>query len=1163
MVKKRCANGHFYIDGSNFDNTALSLLAGDEIIQYDEKQKGYFITHDIYEEWALDKIIDWEFRALESYNGFFAEIGTSLIIRRAFRHWLSELLNSDINSIKPFIEGAFTTDLTDVFWKDELLISVLLAEYAGQFFTNFEVVLLANDAAYLKKIIFLLRTACKEIDRMLYQDSTILDKVSFDTAFLITRPIGEGWHHCIKFIYDHRSDLTITDLPLYFTLLDEWTTDNKNGVTTRFAALTALYFYELEQEDSHIYRGDDTKDRMLSIILAGTAELKNELTAVINQMLGSGIYHHNSPYDDILESILKAEYKAITFIRQMPKETLNLALKFWYMSPDERHEMDYGRIGTEQYYNIPSRWSHEYSPASAYQTPIYYCLESAFADAVKFVLDFTNRAIETYAKSCYDESVSEIEVDIDAETKVKQYISPGIWSIFRGSGSPVSPYLLQSYHMALEKYLLGIAEIASAEDMERWLIHLLKQSRSASITAIVASVVTAFPDKFFNVAAILFGCYEFMQHDNYRLIGENEAKSIYAIGAGMNVNERLYEQERLATVDQPHRKIALENLALNYQFFRNPGVTDEEAESRLKTIQQILDKHYERITQLNAEDVELHAYRLLIARLDRRKMNPIVERQDDKMVVHFNPELDEQLLRVSEVAQQSGIDLHRYTQLKLWGSRKFDSHRENYEYPPYEDPQTVITDLRKLIDELNNEPTDQFIFFNRRNIPYGCYGLITTHIDALSIDDLKLCCDLVFQFAKLPLQNHYDYQIADGVEVSVHALTLLYYKFPELQNDFDAVLFLLLFDTHAIGSYKRICDYAIEAIIKNLYPAHPENAMRIFKGYFLFAKLFKDKEHAFIHKVRTTRVAYERGQIIDDFSKANFEELGKWLAGELTINETEIGELSIEVLETLFQLVPNDSNNAIHLNFARVALPVLTSDLLKEDRRKTGAGGKDYKIRLRFIKQAAHFLLKRDPVELKDWVSPFVAGLTISRDSDTFLQELIQTEDILKTYEAFWLIWDCFYPTIKKFSALRSDLYLNEIIHTYLLAWPWWKKTTKTWHSLQEREKSFYDKCSKELGSHPAALYGIGKILNEIATPFISYGMEWVSDMLTENPNLLTEELEVNTVYYLEVLVRKYAYFNRTKLKADRYLQPKFLVILEFLINRASVNAYLLREEII
>lgn len=69
--------------------------------------------------------------------------------------------------------------------------------------------------------------------------------------------------------------------------------------------------------------------------------------------------------------------------------------------------------------------------------------------------------------------------------------------------------------------------------------------------------------------------------------------------------------------------------------------------------------------------------------------------------------------------------------------------------------------------------------------------------------------------------------------------------------------------------------------------------------------------------------------------------------------------------------------------------------------------------------------------------------------------------------------------------------------------------------------------------------------------------------MLNENKNLYTAELVTNTIYYLEVLVRKYVYLNRTKLKADRFLKGKLLVILEFLIDKGSVNAYLLREDVL
>ena len=57
LAKERCKTGRFYINGDALPQNALFELKQDEIIGYNEAHDGYFITHDIYEEWALDKVV--------------------------------------------------------------------------------------------------------------------------------------------------------------------------------------------------------------------------------------------------------------------------------------------------------------------------------------------------------------------------------------------------------------------------------------------------------------------------------------------------------------------------------------------------------------------------------------------------------------------------------------------------------------------------------------------------------------------------------------------------------------------------------------------------------------------------------------------------------------------------------------------------------------------------------------------------------------------------------------------------------------------------------------------------------------------------------------------------------------------------------------------------
>ena len=181
----------------------------------------------------------------------------------------------------------------------------------------------------------------------------------------------------------------------------------------------------------------------------------------------------------------------------------------------------------------------------------------------------------------------------------------------------------------------------------------------------------------------------------------------------------------------------------------------------------------------------------------------------------------------------------------------------------------------------------------------------------------------------------------------------------------------------------------------------------------------------------------------------------------------------------------------------------------------------------------------------------------------SFFQEIISTEDRINKYEQFWLIWESFYQKIVDMCNNNANYYLSEIIHNYLLAWPYWKDTTKEWHSLKEREKLFYQKVVKDIGHCPSVLDSIAKLLNEIGSRFLNDGIYWISDMLYSNKNLLISKLETNTIYYLENLVRKYIYKNREKVRKIKKLKEEILIILDFLIEKGSVVGYMLRESII
>jgi hypothetical protein len=70
--------------------------------------------------------------------------------------------------------------------------------------------------------------------------------------------------------------------------------------------------------------------------------------------------------------------------------------------------------------------------------------------------------------------------------------------------------------MALEKYFLRVGEKIESNILEDWLLYILKNSESASISSVVASIVLAYPEKTYDINSIGndlyigFACFHYL-----------------------------------------------------------------------------------------------------------------------------------------------------------------------------------------------------------------------------------------------------------------------------------------------------------------------------------------------------------------------------------------------------------------------------------------------------------------------------------------------------------------------------------------------------------------------------------------------------------------------------------------------------------------------------
>ncbi len=1190
IARKRADDGGFFVKTEDCDQEALQKLEADEIIKFDSNAGGYFITHDVYEEWALDKIIEHVFVSAKDYGNFYKQIGSSLPIRRAFRNWLSDKLFVNDDNAKQLIDFTIKDGSVDSHWKDEVLVSVLLSDYLSVFFERFETELLEEpekvvtqessskiirsitvslkyEDRLLHKILFLLRVACKMIDEdfLTLLGVTKVGAVSLKTVF--TKPKGNGWNSVIAFINEHKEKLQFRYMNAVLPVLDDWNRSYKSGETTKQASQIALYYYQklTEQEGFYFSSRDDTKDKLIRTILNGSGEIKTELIAIVDEIIASGDTSHRSRYYELVKVMLSSVSDSSEIAKQLPEQVIKLANLFWFYKPKERNGYPFSdyRNDIEQYFDLTE--DHlEYYPASAFQTPIFPLLQNDPQKTVDFILAFTNKSVEYFAKSEFAQYESaEIDVVIDDSGKtVKQYICHRIWNLYRGT--QVAPPLLKSVHMALERWLLWVVRSGTKEVAESWCLYLLRNSRSASITAIVISAVLAEPSKLFNVAQILFHTKDLFLFDTARMQLDMTAKSTYGISHDPT---GLFRNERIATCNDKHRSGSLEHLAFHYQVFASEeGETI--AKQRQETLWKIFDDYYKKLPKKSKETESDKTWKLYLARMDRRKMKIMTEKKDDQVLISFNPEIDPELKKYSEDALAKNSESMKYLPLQLWAKNRFEKNGDYKKYSQYEDDYKYAISETKEINkglELNKSDEKSFTLFYRSVPAYVGAVLLRDFSDRLDSEEKKFCKEIVLKSASAPIGDSYHYQIGDGVGVAISALPFLLKDFPEDSHEIKKILLFTLFDSYPIGMSQKLSDYPSGAILHTLWKENPSDAQSLLWGYLQLKPLYDELWETF-RKENHDKGTYNfsKQEFLDKFSEKYKTEISKVLE-----NKNEYGDIKstdqidTDTLVTAFELLPIEIPEESHKAFVKQILPVLSKKLFK-DRHGRDDDRFDYGAKHRFLDKLACIILSLKTDEIESYLKPILDDFKDSKDAAELFESFISIEDRLAHYDQFWVTWKLFYPKIVTLVQSKgSRFYSKEVIRTYLLAWNSWREGASEWHTLKDREKSFFKKASEDMGNNSSTLYSIAKFLSDIGTSFRDEGILWISDMLKNNPDLSNQELEVNTVYYLENLVRSYILKNRHKIKTTLNLKTKILVILDFLLSKGSVTAYMLREDIL
>lgn len=729
-----------------------------------------------------------------------------------------------------------------------------------------------------------------------------------------------------------------------------------------------------------------------------------------------------------------------------------------------------------------------------------------------------------------------------------------LWNAYRGTQA--APDLLQSIHMALEKYLLDFAKTASKETLEYWCIYLIKNSISASITALVTSIVLANSSKLFNVAKIIFQTKEFFQYDTSRLLLD---RTPFLVASGFNIENEIFDDERKKTYEDTHRKMALEHLALNYQFFRNEDESEDEIKERQEIIWKIFDNYYSELPDKIKQTEQDKVWRIYLARMDRRKMTPEYEKVDEGILIKFNPEIDSELREMSESSSKHLSESMKHMDLRWWAEYRFRGDDKYKSYQKYEkDIKLIIAEVKEILNELKDKDNYGYSLYYGDTPAYACAVLLRDFFDKLNKREKDFCRKTINNLAFRPIKTNKSLDESYEIKKPVIAtLPLIFKHFPADRDKIKAFLFMSLIQDYPRNDRELV----INAIQNSLWELSFEDAQSIFLGYLLLKPKYDELKNKLRkqHYEKFTFSDISEEEVLEQFLVENSSDLENLMLNNIVFDDFEnIRSLYLDTLLTAFDLLPFETKDKKHQQFVEIISQVFSEKISLSDRKNRI----DFNIRHRFFPKFAYVVLSSSKNEIEIYIKPFIESFINMEAMAELFHELINAEDRLRKNDEFWFIWNKFYDKVVEAVKESTSFRLEQLLHNYLFADYYWRYV-KEWHSLTEKDKIFFTKIVKDIGHHPSVLFCVAKVVYDVGSKFLDDSIYWVSDLLNYHKNLVSDELEKDTIFYIENLIRKYILTNRLKIKTEIELKNRIITILNFLVEKGSVEGYLFRENVL
>jgi hypothetical protein len=1143
-----------YVACDEFDPQALDALSKDGLVVMSPETEALAApAHDVLEDWAIVQWLREQF-ALRNDNtrGLADEIGGYPALRRGYRKWLGEMLECETERADGFVLASFRDESLPAHVRDDTLVSTLLSSSVRSFLARQREALLADEARLLIRAIHLLRVACKATPTWLP------DGIGAPSQVLV--PNGEGWPAVLETISATLDRLLPKNMGLLLGLLEDWVKAVAwtNPEPPGFHEAGRIAFVLLDHLGG--YHMADMRKRVLGVI----AKIPRAQAGGFKELLRRGRTHGRE--DRVIAEvadILLNGFDGWYACRDFPREIARLAKAHLLLSKrDLRSDRDdYGSTTIEPSFGVRPHTDHDFFPASAMRGPFFPLLRNHPRVGLKFIVDIFNHAGTWYGAQRWPyhrlEPASQLTIDIPGEGRVTQWTNARLWGLYRGVS--VGPYVLQSALMALEAWLLDACRTAEI-DVEATLLRLLRESNNVAITAVVASVCNAHPEKGGRAAFALLTSRELIAMERARLVQDRGYSLVFDIVPGLDAANEFYNDERKKSGSLPHRKDDLEALAVKLQL----GAQREQ-------VQQILDQHRANLPPIEKQSDEHRLWRLALHRMDLRGYRPVDPQPCDEAGTSGNsgerarvcyapgaiePDVRELVDRHAALSAGTEADLA----LLNWGSAIWGG-----------DGTSGIDSgawTAKLAEakQRDREPRE-FEEFARGGSGFIAAVCARDHWDELALEDREWCVrKLIGEVERNCDADDYSIRIASGPldpdRAAAYVLPRVLREGDPQSADVSVVEAIAKALTHSVSEV-IVC--AAAGIGYYLQGAWRDFAMRCVGTLARQARLIGelqaaqkqrriDQQRSFDELVRTAATNVReciRGGELDVGREIAQLDLSEWPDQEATL-------LALRILGYW-----GDSADAI--NFHGATARALAANWPQASGNPREPRSRNHRFEFECSRRIAHFVLKLQTDDALAICAPVLARVPVNPEEVArFVKDLIAEEDCSEETTSFWFLWQAFADRASAApwaGDIDSEYSRGAELLRAMFVGGEWKQGVRHWRKLEGQGKRIDVLVAKlppttpVLTAYCGFLYAIGE--RSLPDAFVV-----VADRLRAgDASQILNGTDVT--FYLESLLGRYVYGEPLRVKSNAELRQAVLYILDALVETGSSAAFRMRDDFV